>query len=82
MYIVIQRNLSLQNQNISSIKTIDIYKHMFYTNLHETQEDPSDHTNGVGSTSESDESSHTYIHTQIQCRKAKNLKRRIALAHI
>lgn len=33
----------------------------------ETQEDLSNHTNGVGSTSESDKSSHTYtqIHTEM-----------------
>ena len=54
---------------------------MFYTNHHGTQEDPSDHTNGVGSTSESDKSSHTYIH-KFNAEMAKNLKRRIALAHI
>lgn len=40
---------------------------MFYTNHHEAQEDSSDHTNGAGNTSESNESSHTY--TQIQCLK-------------
>ena len=38
----------------------------------ETQEDLSNHTNGAGNTSESDKSSHTYIHTN-SYRNGKNL---------
>ncbi len=58
-----------------------------YTNIcsiliiNESQESSSNHTNGVGSTSELDKLSNTYTH-KFNAEMAKNLNSRNAIVHI